>query len=774
MPQWLSLLCVLWVGLIAAPARGATVTLVEKGVARCCIVVGTESDFSEPSAFNWTPKNPFLQWAAEDLAKYLGKISGATIPVGDKAVERLLPIYVGSAPGSAATQPTTKRTEYGDTYSVDISPQRIVLHGESRRAVYYAAAQLLDDLGVRWYAPGTIGEVVPQRKSISIEADWREYSPDYNTRRLWCRPQEELRWMYRNRLGDATIPVGHSMHAYGAFLPGWKERKAEQHPEYYSTVGGKSAYFPNMANPRVAEIFAKRAIEVLREGPRGSRQGGKQARGFISISPDDGYLKDERPEVVAMNSPGREPILGMPSFSDSWFGFLNRVCAEVDRQAPGLDFKFGSLAYMNYLLPPRKIKLDPRVIPVVAPIAFNRYVSIGTKGAPSSELLEDVFREWVAVSPRVGTYFYNFNLADMAMPYTRRVHWTNDIPRLYQMGIRDFTCESHPNWHTMMPGNFIAARLLWSVKTDVTKLLEEYYPAYYGPAAEAMRRYDTTLENAYETSKVFAGGTWGMHRILTPTVMSELDQAVTDAQRLAKGKGVYEQRVEIVRYSLNFATSYFAARDALHRTDLAEAEKQGAAFIANYRAGYAKYPDFFGKNVSWSPNIERYFELFHNRALKDAGRITREGTVVYVLPDELPTYLEAIEGGAKPSGRKPGPEKDPWRPLRTYSATLDEQGLTFFRGVLWHRHQFQLPATAANAKSLKIWFGGLDSKAHVWLNGQNLGEKYVGVFGFWEIDITAAIHRDKANDLLVSVDNTFPTEIGTGGIMRPVLIYTPK
>jgi hypothetical protein len=320
----------------------------------------------------------------------------------------------------------------------------------------------------------------------------------------------------------------------------------------------------------------------------------------------------------------------------------------------------------------------------------------------------------------------------------------------------------------------VAARLLWDVKTDVSALLDEYYPAYYGPAAEAMRRYDTTLENAYETTKAFAGGVWAMHRILTPKVMKQLDEALSEAEQQVKGKGVYAQRVEIVRYSLSFAKTFFATRDALSRFDLAEAEKQGAAFDANYRAGFGKYPLFFGPNRDWSPNIQRYFELFHYRALKDAGRIAREGTIVYRFPDQWEAHLEAVEGGAKPSGKMPDTDKDEWRFMKTYSASLDEQGLPLFRGVIWYRHEFTLPAEAPNAKTLRLWFGGLDSKTRVWLNGQDLGEKHVGTFGFWEVDLSAAIKRDGNNVLLVAVDNTFPNEIGTGGIIRPAVIYAPK
>jgi hypothetical protein len=68
----------------------------------------------------------------------------------------------------------------------------------------------------------------------------------------------------------------------------------------------------------------------------------------------------------------------------------------------------------------------------------------------------------------------------------------------------------------------------------------------------------------------------------------------------------------------------------------------------------------------------------------------------------------------------------------------------------------------------------LDSLAHVWLNGQDLGQKRIGNFGSLEVDLSAALKRDTNNILLIAVDNTFPNEIGVGGILRPALIYIPK
>lgn len=248
--------CVVLLGLGVGLARGESVTLVDRGVAKCCVVVGTEESFRDPAQANWAPKATLLKWAAEDVAAYLGKMSGAAMPLDAESVTGMLPIYVGCAPQAGKL---AKISPYGDAYVVEVTAKGIVLHGESRRAVDYAAAQLLHELGVRWYAPGEIGEVVPQRKNITVPVGRREFAPDFITRRLWCRPPDETRWMYRNRLGDPTIPAGHSLHAYGADLPGWKERREgrTQHPEYYNVIDGQPGNWINLANPEVATIFAK-------------------------------------------------------------------------------------------------------------------------------------------------------------------------------------------------------------------------------------------------------------------------------------------------------------------------------------------------------------------------------------------------------------------------------------------------------------------------------------------------------------------------------------
>ena len=63
---------------------------------------------------------------------------------------------------------------------------------------------------------------------------------------------------------------------------------------------------------------------------------------------------------------------------------------------------------------------------------------------------------------------------------------------------------------------------------------------------------------------------------------------------------------------------------------------------------------------------------------------------------------------------------------------------------------------------------------HAYLNGKDLGTQAPGNFGPAEFDLTAAINRTGRNVLTISVDNSGITELGTGGLVRPALIYAPK
>src|SRR3954454_12295650 len=127
----IGVLCLLGCVLLAKPAAAAPLTLVDQGQTRVCVVVPARA--IPPKGAAPDPAFEDHRLAAKDLADYLGKMSGAAVPVGDKPAAGLVPIYVGAAPEKA---PLGKKSDFGDAYLIDVRADRVVLDGESAHAIH--------------------------------------------------------------------------------------------------------------------------------------------------------------------------------------------------------------------------------------------------------------------------------------------------------------------------------------------------------------------------------------------------------------------------------------------------------------------------------------------------------------------------------------------------------------------------------------------------------------------------------------------------------------
>ncbi len=728
--------------LSAAPLR-----IAENGEPRVSVVVDQAALDLDLKQRNPDAELLMLRWAADDLGEYLSRITGGQVTVAAAPVEGRIPIHVGNAPEEVALGVSS---EFGDAWALSITPARIALAGESSRAVYYAAARFLHDCGVRWYSPDSLGEIVPSKPDLTVETGHLEATPSFHTRGLWA----DRRWALRNGLGGPQMAQGH---AFASFM---SKFNVDEHPDYFPIINGKVVkYQANLSNPEVVKLFVDGLRERLRKGTNWAGNG-------VAIGPDDGALLDERPESIAMDSGRIDPFLQVRSGTDRFISFCNQVAGELEAEFP--EAYFGFYVYSNHNLAPQTVKPHRLLFPIVAPITYNRFTSIGNPIAPTSPYLEEVIRAWVEVSPRIGCYLYNFNLADTAMPFTRTLAWRLTFPRLHQWGLRYATIESmDDNWHFQIPGNYILSRILWDVTTDVDALLDDFYPTFYGPAAAPMRRYNEVLENAYETTTAYAGSIWSIHRILHPDVMQALHAALADAEAAVVGQDPYAQRVRITRHSLTFADTWLAARAAFNEGRLADAAAQAAAFKANYDAGSAAYPRYIGKRA-WG-----YFRGYFNAAFEEAGRLARESRIIGAFPDKWKGFIDKDGVGVADAFWHPDRDTSSWITLRTHTVSLDEQGFPFYRGAIWYRTTFELPEAERDTSQLRIWIGGIDDSARVWLNGQDLGSYGRGNFPPVDVDISAAVNREGTNTLAIMVTNHGITELGTGGIMRPVFLHAP-
>ncbi len=137
---------------------------------------------------NWSillPANAGIveRFAADELAKYVKKISGAKImfadPAGAKPVSNVIHIGLrrelaaefGIDCGPDGELPTP--AEGFDGYELSITPERIVIAGENPRGALYGVYDILERLGCRWYHPALDPkdkELIPESPDLYLDA----------------------------------------------------------------------------------------------------------------------------------------------------------------------------------------------------------------------------------------------------------------------------------------------------------------------------------------------------------------------------------------------------------------------------------------------------------------------------------------------------------------------------------------------------------------------------------------------------------------------------
>ena len=110
---------------------------------------------------------------------------------------------------------------------------------QDERGSFNAVCGLMYRLGMRWYAPGPVGEVAPKLNTISLPTQDETVRPDFPIRRFnvrWATHGEHMvRWAMRIGLRDPYgIEAAHGMSAMTD-----NKEVMEAHPEWFSLYGGK-------------------------------------------------------------------------------------------------------------------------------------------------------------------------------------------------------------------------------------------------------------------------------------------------------------------------------------------------------------------------------------------------------------------------------------------------------------------------------------------------------------------------------------------------------
>jgi hypothetical protein len=693
--------------------------------------------------------------AAQELAKYLQQITGAAFEI--KAVAKGTPPEAGKPAvvlGQMALDlglAAPPQTISGDGYRILTKDRLLLMAGETPTSTSFAVSHLLETLGCRWYFDNPIGEVVPELKTVSVDTLDIAEKPDFAIRRMWGPNWNSEMWGRRNRLGGLPANTGHDwQHVPPA-------KYAEAHPEYYALRAGarKPGGWVCTTNPDVIRLFVEGVAAEAGDRPHAS----------VSISPPDGTGYCECDACKALDEPTNiEASSGRVAMSDRYMTFFNAVGAGVLKINPNAVLNF--YAYADYSIPPKRpMKSPENLCAWVAPLRFCRLHPLGSPICESRRRCKDVVEGWCNVVSKMGWREYNYQVAELTVPFSKVNVWRQDIPYLKKRGCVGLNIECLATWHIYGPHTWLVSRMMWKTDLDVDATMNDFYLRFCGKAAPHVKAYWERIDKAVATSPAHSGSFYSNHVIWSPELLAACT-ADLDAAARAADTDLARKRVGMFRMGLENARFFLAVRDATNRCDFAAAKDTLTKWQAHMDAVFAERVHPIGEYK------QGYTKRFLAPAIDQGfARTTGNCKLLTQLPDEWLFRYDTRDEGETAGWQKPGATAEGWRKVNTCSATLSQQGIPEELTYLWYRVAFTPPAQLPQGP-LTLWFAEIDGRpTKVFLNGEQIAEFAKGRIPN-EVEVTGKLIPGRENVIAVKIDHRSITELLLGGIIKPVMIYS--
>ncbi|MEO1990995.1 MAG: DUF4838 domain-containing protein, partial [Pirellulales bacterium] len=364
------------------------------------------------------------------------------------------------------------------------------------RGSYNAVCGFLCRLGVRWYLPGTLGEVVPRMASIPLSNIDETVTPDFEIRQFSVRfgtvDDEVMRWAMRLGIRQVYgLMIAHGMHDMTH-----PDAIKAQHPNWFALYGGKR---DTQTDKRMNHLCYsnQELFDATVEWARAQFDIYDYAS--VSIMPPDAYgsicqcRACEEKQVDEMGSRGK--------LSNHVWDFANRVAQEVVKTHP--KKLIACCAYGANTLPPTNIKkLEPNV----------QVIIVGGRRPRNSlseqrEAIQNLRACWLQKTDRPIIIFENYPFtgrgmylpAFVAQTIGTSINATKGISRGEDIWL------SFPRYHNEKNIGFdhfqiyFTARMWWGGKdADAEVLLDEYCRLFYGPAGATMKSFFDYCEVNYQ------------------------------------------------------------------------------------------------------------------------------------------------------------------------------------------------------------------------------------------------------------------------------------
>ncbi len=527
---WLALGC-FFLGVVVS-AR-ADVTLADKGQSQYRIVVAASAIPSE-------------LYAAEELQRYLEKLSGARLPiVTDAERPTAREILLGDNSHLAKLRPKVDFTKLGpDGFVLRVDGNRLIIAGGRPRGTLNGVYTLLEEkLGVRWFTPEL--EVVPKVVRVKLPKMNETKIPALENRDVfWSEVMNNADFAARHRVngqhygltakhGGAFTVYHPFVHSFDGLVP---PELFSEHPEYFPFIDGKrkNGYVQRcLSNPDVVKLSIECVRQWIKEHPEAT---------IISVSQNDTFNNCQCEPCKAIDDAEGSP-------AGSLLKFVNAAAAAIETDHPNV--RIDTLAYQYTRKAPKTIRPHRNVIVRLCSIECCFAHPLETCPEEKNRRFRDDIVAWGAIAPLLYVWDYTTDFGHYQQPFPNfdalqsnvRFFVKHNVKSLFEQG--NYSGGGSGEMEPLRA--YVLAKLLWNPDTDVQKHITEFVSAYYGKAAPKIIAYlDTIHRPVREQGRHIHIFDKPTSAYLSEDVMNAGEKILDEAERLAENDDI-RFRVQVAR-----------------------------------------------------------------------------------------------------------------------------------------------------------------------------------------------------------------------------------
>ncbi len=461
LPYFLLAASVVTLGAESRPGDQPALRLVEDGEARATIVIAKDA-------------TDLQQTPAKELREYIGKMTGVLLPMADDAQTPAGNLILVGPSRLTQEMGVDLSSLTGDSFLLRDAPGRLVLAGNDARLLptdpYHLAkrgtanavsAFLQDVCGVRWFMPGSLGEVVPRRERLDVPPlDRRETPFRLSSGGSFSRSS----WAHRNFFGQQVFISPAGCHLWNVLIPA--DKYFDTHPEWFALIDGERT-----RGDRRHAFLCTSNRQMWAEAAANLKELYTPGYDAVVLCQVDGYRRCQCEACEAMDDYRISGwyLPGVPA--DRVWLFHDFLARELKKTHP--DRKLVILAYGPTGEVPRRLQ-----------------------GLPDNVIVEwchptaGAVERWTKFHDQFSAFVYWFvsesrNYVPMPVAGVGA-----EFKRLASAGVRGYYfCGGNGSWGIHAPSYYLVGQLLRDPKRDPEEVLGEFCEGLFAESAASMNDF---------------------------------------------------------------------------------------------------------------------------------------------------------------------------------------------------------------------------------------------------------------------------------------------